>query len=174
MPINAMKKTETLLSHVLQSIRPGELIAHIAKVDRAGYFRNFKGYRIEKFGRPQLETISRKEMFERNNEIWAEVMVLLWNNNNRPVYNAMHEQVSTVNENVEEIESIDDETAHKFVDALLEDHILEDVLLVTHLNDVRFSDSFIRERLEGPLEIDRPALPETEEPEHVHGPDCNH
>ncbi len=76
---------------------------------------------------------------------------------------------------MEEIETIDDESANKFVDALLEEHILEDVLLVTHLNDVRFSDTFIRERLEGPLDIERAVLPETEEePKHVHGPDCNH
>ena len=163
MPLNAMRKSEALLNHVFQTIRPAELIGHIAKVDRAGYFRNFKGYRMDKFGRPKLEAISRKEMYERGNEIWAEVLVLLWNNNNRAVYNAMHEQVSSLNENVEEIEAIDDESANKFVDALLENHILEDVLLVTHLNDVRFSDGFIRERLEAPLDIVRPASAEEAE-----------
>mgnify|MGYP001232793788 CR=1 FL=1 len=75
-------------------------------------------------------------MYEKDNSTWAEILVILWNNANRNVYNAMHELVSTINEEVEEIEAIDDENANKFIDSLLENYVLEDVLLVTHLNDV--------------------------------------
>ena len=174
MSLNALRNVEPLLGHLIKSVRPVEFIGQVARVDRAGYFRNFKGYRVEKFGRPKIQEIARKELFTKENEAWAQLLIIMWNDANRKVYEAMHKQVQTINENVEEVEAIADDAANKFVDALLEDFVLEDIVIVTHLNDVRFSDAFIRERLEAPLDIDRPAITESDEPEHVHGPDCNH
>jgi hypothetical protein len=174
MPLNALKNVEPLLEHIIKSLRPVEFIGQVARVDRPGYFRNFKGYRIENFGRPKIEAIARKELFTKENEAWAQLLIIMWNEANRKVYEAMHKQVQTLNEDVEDVEAIADEDANKFVDALLEDFVLEDIVIVTHLNDVRFSDAFIRERLEAPLDIDRPVVEKSDEPEHVHGPDCNH
>ena len=96
MPLNALQNVEPLLTHLIKSIRPTEFISQVARVDRAGYFRNFKGYRIEKFGRPQIETIARKELFKKSNESWAQLFIILWNNANRGVYEAMHKQVQTL------------------------------------------------------------------------------
>jgi hypothetical protein len=174
MPLNALQNVAPLLGHLIKSLRPREFIGQVARVDRPSYFRNFKGYRIEKFGRPQIEEIARKELFTKENEAWAQLLIIMWNEANRKMYEAMHKQVQTINEDVEEVEAIPDDDANKFVDALLEDFVLEDIAIVTHLNDVRFSDAFIRERLEAPLGIDRPVANETDEPAHVHGPDCNH
>ena len=156
MPLTAMRKCEPLLERLVRSLSPRRIIAETARADKATYYRNFKGYRVEKFGRPRLFKISQKELYERENEFWAQLLIVLWNDTHRKLYSAMRDQVATINEDVEEVELIEDELAHKWLDELLEDWALEDVLLCVHLNDVRFTDAFIRERLEKPLDIDRP------------------
>lgn len=157
MPINAMRRAEPLLGNLIRSLKPSRVIAEVARGDRAGYFRNFKGYRMEKFGRPKIEKITRKELFERENEFWAQLLIVLWNEIHKPLYGAMRDRVATLNEDVEKVERIEDDVAGTWIDELVQDWTLEDVLLCVHLNDVRFTDAFIRERLEKPLGIERSA-----------------
>ncbi len=157
MPLNAMRRCEPLISHLIRSLKPSRIIMEVAKGDRASYFRNFKGYRVEKFGRPKIEKIARKELFERNNDFWAQLLIVLWNEQHRDLYGSFRDRVATIDEDVEKVLAIEDETAEEWVTELLEEHALEDLLLCVHLNEVRFSDGFVRSRLEAPLDIERSA-----------------
>jgi len=156
MPLNAMRKSEPLLERIIHDKQPSRINAEVAKGDRASYFRNFKGYRMERFSRPKIEKIARKELYERKNEFWAQLLIVLWNAKHRPLYNAVRDRVATINEDVELVEKIEDDLAATWLTELLEDHVLEDVLICTYLNEVRFTDTFVREKLEAPLGIERP------------------
>jgi hypothetical protein len=162
MPLTAMHKIGPLLENVVRSLSPVRLITETAKVDRAAYFRNFKGYRVEKFTRAKILEISKKEIFERENDVWAQLLIVLWNTEHRGIYSGFRTRVQTINEDVEEVEAIPDDKAGEWLEEMLGEHVLEDLLICVHLNDVRFSDAFIREHMEKPLDIDRPAEENTD------------
>ena len=140
---------------MLKDLKPSRIISEVAKGDRPGYFRNFKGYRVERFGRPKLLILARKEMFQRKNEFWAQLFIVLWNEAHRELYVGFRDRVATINEEVEEVERIEDDTAETWISEMLEDWVLEDILVCVHLNEVRLTDAFIRRRLEEPLDIKR-------------------
>lgn len=165
MPMNAMRRSEPLLERLIRQLKPTRIIAETGRGDRASYYRNFKGHRVDKFGRPRLVKIARKELYVRENEFWAQLLIILWNEAMKPLYAAMRDKVATLDEDVEKVAKVDDEVAHKWIDELLEDHALEDILTCVYLNEVRFTDKFIRERLEAPLDISR-------DPEDIMGADA--
>ena len=162
MPLNALKKAEPLLGQLLKNIPPRTLISHVAKADKPAYFRHFKGYKMSRFGRPTVERIVRKEVYERESELWAQLLIILWNQTNREVYADMRKHVQTLNEDVEKVETIDDAVAAAWIDEMVETYLLEDLLLCTYLNEVRFTDAFVRSRMEAPLGITRPETPPAE------------
>ena len=67
------------------------------------------------------------------------------------------------------VEKIEDDLAATWLTELLEDHVLEDVLICTYLNEVRFTDTFVREKLEAPLGIERPPEEENDSSEEASG-----
>ncbi len=157
MPLNAMRRVDPLLDRIMKPLKPSKIIQEIAKSDRPSFYRNFKGYRIEKFGRPQLVAIARKEMQERQNELWAQLLIVLWNETQKDLYIAFRDRVATLSDDVEKVLRISDELGAKWIDELVEKWALEDILICVHMNEVRFSDAFIRSRLEAPLGITRDA-----------------
>lgn len=157
MPLTALRRCEPLLERIVVSLKPARIITEVGKGDRAAYFRNFKGYRVEKFSRHKILGIARKELYTRENEFWAQLLIVLWNESHRDVYNAFRDRVATINEDVEEVLRIPDETADEWLDELLDEHAVEDLLICIYMNEVRFSDAFLRRRLEAPMKIERPA-----------------
>ena len=155
MPLNAMKRVEPLFDSLVRSLKPARIMQETARGDRPSYFRNFKGYRAEKFSRPKMAKIARKEVFERKTEFWAQLLIVLWNESHRDVYIGFRDRVQTLDEDVEKVTRIEDDVADKWIDEMLEEHTLEDLLICVHLNEVRFTDAFIRRRLEKPLDIER-------------------
>ena len=155
MPLNAMRRSRPLLERLVRALKPTRIIQETAKGDRSSYFRNFKGHRIEKFGRPKMVKIAAKELYERENEFWAQLLIVLWNETNKPIYIAIRDKVMTLNEDVEKVERIEPAAADEWLAELLKDHAIEDILLATYLNEVRFDDAWIREKLEAPLNIER-------------------
>ena len=65
--------------------------------------------------------------------------------------------VGALDEDVEKVTRIEEEIADKWISEMLEQFALEDLLICVHLNEVRFTDAFIRRRLESPLNIERDA-----------------
>ncbi len=155
MPLNALKRCEPLLDHLFKVIKPPMFIQQVAKGDRAGFFRNFKGFKMDRFGRPQLAKIAAKELYQKSNEFWAQLLIVLWNNEHRDLYNALKEKVETINPDVEKVTLIEDAIAETWMAELLEKNALEDILICVYLNEVRFSEDFVKSRMEAPLEIER-------------------
>ncbi len=155
MPLNAMRRVDPLLDRVMKSLKPSRIIQEVARGDKASYFRHFKGYRVETFGRPQLVAIARKEMQGRKNEFWAQLLIVLWNDSNKDLYVAFRDKVATLHTDVEKVLKIGDELAGKWVDELVGRFALEDILICVHMNEVRFTDGFIRSRLEAPINVPR-------------------
>ena len=90
----------------------------------------------------------KKEILEgKGNVVFANMIILHWNQANAYLYQDMVEHVKTINEDVEAIEKITDEQANPILDDLLERYAQVDVLLCTRLNGVRFDESLIQRRL---------------------------
>lgn len=155
MPLTALRRAEPVLEHLVRSLKPNRIISECARGDRAAYYRNFKGYRMEKFGRPQILKISQKELYTRQNEFWAQLLIVLWNEGHKDLYNAVKVKVETIDDDVEKVERIEDEVADPWITEFLEKFAIEDILICVYLNEVRFTDAFIRRRLETPLGIER-------------------
>ncbi len=144
----ALAKLGPHFDHAARSLRPRNVIAEFQRSDRAAFFRNFKGQRMEKFNRKKIAEILHKEIFVRENPFAAHLLMVLWNEFNREVYAAMRALVETIQENVEDIELIEDDKANEFVKSLLADgHSREDIFVCVCINDVRFSSEWIAANL---------------------------
>lgn len=141
---SALKKLGPLFQAAGRSLKPSRVIQETQRADRATFFRNFKGQRLEKFTRRKIGEIFEKEVFGRNNVFMAHLLMVLWNETNRDLYLGMRKRVETINEDVESIEVIEDSHAEKFVAELQgEDFSLEDIYICVRMNEVRFTEAFI-------------------------------
>ncbi len=135
--------------HVVKSLDMAILLEHVRRLEPAAFARHFKGFRPQMLGRTRIIEALRFEVFERRNASIADILTLLWNQENRDLYHAMLEHVKTIQEDVESIERIEDAKANEFIDELLTRFGGEDILICVRLNDVRFSTEVIATRLEG-------------------------
>ena len=140
----ALKKLGPLFIKAASSLKPSRVIQETQRADRATFFRNFKGQRLEKFTRRKIATIFEKEVTVRENLFMAHLLMVLWNETHRDLYLSMRKKVETINEDVEAIEVIEDTNAKAFVEELQgEGHSLEDVYICVRMNEVRFTEEFI-------------------------------
>jgi len=142
-------KLESKFEKLIKPIDLFMLIEHVRRLDPMAFARHFKGYRPQMLGRKRVVKALAFEVFTRKNEVVGDIITLLWNQTRRDVYDAMHELVSTIDEDVESITEIPDERANAFIDVLLEDFDRDDILFCVRLNDVRFNEPVIVARLEG-------------------------
>ena len=169
--VDAISKLESRFNRVVKPLDLYMLIEHVRRLDSMAFARHFKGYRPQSLGRKKVVNALAFEIFTRHNEVISDIITLLWNQTRRDVYDAMHELVSTIDDDVEAITEIPDERANAFIDVLLEDFDREDVLTCVRLNDVRFNDPVIAGRLENDQ---APAVTaESEEPAAQHNPESN-
>jgi len=135
--------------HLIRTLDLAMLIEHIRKLDSMAFARHFKGYRPQMLGRKRVVDALRIEVFQRHNETVAEILILLWNQTHRDLYQAMLALVRTIREDVENIEKIEDAQANDFVDELLLTYARQDVHACIRLNEVRFSPEVIQTRFVG-------------------------
>lgn len=148
MPIQALRSVEDRFDQILRSVSPKRLVREIAMADKGFHFKHFKGYRLDKIGRGRIRKIAQLELFsDPGHELFANLIIVHWNERHARVYQDMVTHVKTINDDVEAIERIEDDKAHDIVDDLLKRHTLEEILLCVRLNGVRFGDSFIEQRL---------------------------
>jgi hypothetical protein len=133
--------------HLVKSLDIGMVIEHVRRLAPSAFARHFKGYRPQTLGRKRVAESLRFEIYDKGNGAVADILVLLWNQRFRFLYNEMLERVRTINEDVESIERIEDEKANAFLDELLVEHDRRDVHVCVRLNDVRFSEDVISRRL---------------------------
>lgn len=148
MPIEALRQCRDQFDDILRVVNPKRIAADMARADKAFHFRNFKGYRANAIGRGRLRKVAARELFAGDgHELFANVLIIHWNNAKATLYREMVAHVKTINEDVEAIEEIPDDRAHAIIDDLLQRHPPVDVLLCVRLNGVRFSDSVVDSRL---------------------------
>ncbi|MEZ4264887.1 MAG: hypothetical protein R3F39_00810 [Myxococcota bacterium] len=149
MPIAALRSVEAHFDRIMRHVMPKRLAAELKVGDKGFHFKYFKGYRPEAIGRGRIKQIAMREVFQDpGNELFANLLIIHWNEQHAPLYREMVTHVKTINEDVEAIESIDDDKAHSIIDDLVLRHELPDVLLCVRLNGVRFSEELIASRLE--------------------------
>lgn len=164
-------------SKLLKDIPIDYIVKGVQVLSRPLFIRYFKGYRIQVAGKRLKEMIDR-EVLDRENEELAQLFMTLWNRANGRLYHAMYNLVRTIDEEVDKIESIDDDKAREFIDGLLEDFDAPRIFMCTLLNEVRFSKEVIKEKLEREVPVDEwPPKPEPDaeeaaepEPENTQAP----
>ncbi|HOU53983.1 MAG TPA: hypothetical protein PLQ97_08645 [Myxococcota bacterium] len=148
--VEAFGPLEQDFDRIIRGLDLGLIIEHIRRLDRMAFARHFQGYRPQTLGRRRVTESLRFELYERHNDTVAEVLVLLWNQFHRDLYQAMLALVRTIHPKVEEIERIPDDKANDFIDELLLSFDRRDIHACVRLNDVRFSPEVIQARLAGP------------------------
>ncbi len=130
-------------------MRPKRIAAEMKVGDRGFHFKHFKGYRPDKIGRGRIAQIAKREIFGAGggNELFANLIIVHWNEAKRDLYREMVAHVQTIDEDVEKVERIDDAKANTMIDDLLERHDRRDILLCVRLNGVRFGAGLIEARL---------------------------
>jgi len=148
MPVDALRSIADHIDAVLKSVHPKQIAQEASMADKGLFFRHFKGFRPEKIGRGRVARAVKKEILEgKGNTVFANMIILHWNQAHGRLYQDMVEHVKTINEDVEAIERITDEQANPILDDLLERYDPVDVLICTRLNGVRFEEARIEKRL---------------------------
>ncbi|MBD88710.1 MAG: hypothetical protein CL940_00035 [Deltaproteobacteria bacterium] len=148
MPVDALRSVAPHIDMVLKHVHAKRIVSELSMADKGLFFRHFKGFRPEKIGRGRVARAVKKEILEgKGNVVFANMIILHWNQANANLYQDMVEHVQTINEDVEAIEQITDEQANPILDDLLSRYGQVDVLLCTRLNGVRFDESLIQQRL---------------------------
>jgi len=150
-------------SKLLKDIPIDYVVKGVQVLSRPLFIRYFKGYRIQVAGKRLKEMIDR-EVLDRENEELAQLFMTLWNRANGRLYHATYNLVRTIDEEVDKIESIDDEQAREFLDGLLEDFDAPRIFMCILLNEVRFSKEVIKEKLDRDVPVDEwPPKPDKDE-----------
>ena len=149
MPVDAIKSLENQLDRVVRHINPKRIAMEMRTADKAFHFRYFQGLRPEKIGRGRIKKVLQRAVVdaEQGHELFANLIILHWNQVQGRLYQDMVTHVQTINEDVEAIERIDDDKAHAIIDDLLARYDREDVLICVRFNGVRFDESVIESRL---------------------------
>ena len=145
--IDAFKQLKEHFEEIVDSISINTIIETVRRLSPSTYMKYFKGYRPQSLGRSRVTQALKKEIFEHENAAVADLVNLLWNQSNRNIYKAMHDHVRKINENVEEIERIEDDTANEIIDDLLTKFSRKEILFCVRLNEVKFSEEVIQKRL---------------------------
>ncbi len=150
-------------SKLLKDIPIDYIVKGVQVLSRPLFIRYFKGYRIQVAGKRLKEMVNR-EVLEKENEELAQLFMTLWNRANGRLYHSVYNLVRTIDEEVDKIESIEDDKAREFLDGLLEEFDAPRIFMCILLNEVRFSKAVIKEKLDRDVPVDEwPPKPEEEE-----------
>lgn len=148
MPVDAVRSVADHMDYILRQVHPKRLVSEIARLDKGAFFRNFKGFRPEKIGRGRVKkAVDREVLTGTGNAVFANLLIVHWNEAFDVLYQEMVQHVQAINEDVEAIEEITDDQAHPIIDDLAARHSLEDILVCVRLNGVRFRDELVESRL---------------------------
>lgn len=162
--IEIFGRLEGVFERLVKSLDRSILLDYCRRLEPMVYARYFKGYRPQTLGRKKVTEALQAQIFEKKNESLADILVLLWNQAHRDVYQAMLEQVKTIADDVETIEKIEDDKATAIIDDLETRFDTEDILICVCLNEVRFSPEIVETRLSGiPVPAPPADTPPTEE-----------
>ncbi len=145
--ISALQKLSVrLFARMCRRLPMRTFIAELQRIDRAVYFRYFKGYRPMKIDAKHVEKALRKECFERDNGLLAQLVIYNWDEAEWRLYGDLQKHVKGINEDVEAIEAITDAEAEPILDDLESRYDRRDVCVATVINGVRISDEYLKSR----------------------------
>jgi hypothetical protein len=121
-------------------------LAELERLDRAVFYRHFKGYRPQKIDAAHLERVLKKEIFEVGNGLLAQLVIYNWDEAEYKLYQELQKAVKAINEDVEAIEKISDEEGNGILDPLEALFDKRDVCIATVINGVRVSPEYRQAR----------------------------
>ncbi len=163
MPILSVRALEPIMELFIKDIAIDHIVRGIQLIDRAAFYRYFKGYRIQKLGKKRIIEMLDKEVLKGDKDAIAELMVTLWNQSNNSLFKEMLYHVKKIDENVEEIVAIEDDVAADIVKKMSDAWEMDRIFICVVINQVKFSPSFVKETFNREL----PERPEEETEEET-------
>lgn len=145
--INALRLLPPrLFARVCRRIPLRAFLPELEKLDRPVFFRYFKGLRPQKIDGPYLEKVFRKEIFEKNDGLLAQLVIFNYDEAEHRLYADLQTEVKKINEDVEAIETISDEQGNAICDALQATFDERDIYIAFAINGVRVAADFYAKR----------------------------
>ncbi len=132
---------------MVAEIPRGQMVEYLRHGSRRTYARYFKGFRPERIPLSRLVGYLAEEVFENNNGVLAHLIIVLWNEQKRELYEATKKGLQVINPNVELIEVVPPDVSRTLLGELIEQFGPEDVAILSQINDARFDREVIRELL---------------------------
>jgi len=121
-------------------------LPELERLDRAVFYRHFKGYRPQKIDGTHLEKVLRREILEKGNGLLAQLVIYNWDEAEHRLYSDLQREVKKINEDVEAITAITDEQGDAIFDALEGLYDKRDVHIACLINGVRVSAEYRAKR----------------------------
>ncbi|MFZ4577493.1 MAG: hypothetical protein ACOYOB_03770 [Myxococcota bacterium] len=145
--IGALQKlSPKLFARMCRRVPLRTFLVELERLDRAVYYRHFKGYRPNKIDASLLEKVLRAEIFTRNNGLLAQLVIYNWDEAEWRLYGQLQKLVKQINEDVEAIVAISDAEADPIMDALEAEYDKRDVFIASVINGVRVSEEYLTKR----------------------------
>jgi hypothetical protein len=145
--IDALKElSPKLFARMTRRLPLRTFLAELERLDRAVFYRHFKGYRPQKIDAAHLERVLKKEIFEVGNGLLAQLVIYNWDEAEYKLYQELQKNVKAINEDVEAIEKISDEEGNGILDPLDAIFDKRDVAIATIINGVRVSAEYRKTR----------------------------
>lgn len=126
------------LPRMVDVIPRGQMVEYLRHGSRRTYARYFKGFRPEHIPRSRLLAFLSEEIYENQNGILAHLLIVLWNDQNKALYEAAKKRLQVLNPNVELIEYVPPELSAQIIEELCSQFPREDVAVLCLVNDARF------------------------------------
>lgn len=133
--------------HMVAAVPRGQMVEYLRHGSRRTYARYFKGFRPDRIPLARLVGYLSEEVFDNNNGVLAHLIIVLWNEQRRDLYEATKKGLQTINPNVELIERVPPELSRSLLGELIGTFGKQDVAILCQINDARFDRAVIRELL---------------------------
>ena len=145
--IDAVKElSPKLFARMTRRLPLRTFLAELERLDRAVFYRYFKGYRPAKIDAAHLERVLKKEIFENANGLLAQLVIYNWDEAEYKLYGELQKAVKAINEDVEAIEAITDAEGDGILNPLEAMFDKRDVCIATVINGVRVSAEYKKAR----------------------------
>ncbi len=135
------------LPKIIKEIPRGQLVEYLRHGNRRTYARYFKGFRTDRMPFNRLVGYLTEEIFRNNNGVLAHLLIVLWNDVKRDLYEATRKELQVIDPDVEKIEKVPADLSREILTRLIERYGKEDVAILSLINDARFDREVVEELL---------------------------
>ncbi len=161
--IETLRALKVDVDRMVKDIPMWHIVRGVQILNKGVYVRYFQGQRLEIKGRARIKEMVENEIFKRDSEPVAQLVMTLWTRSNGALYHTMYNLVKTINEEVDKIEKIEDDKAGEFLDEMLKQFDKDRIFWCIIFNEVKFSSAVIEAKLGRPIPFEVwPPAPQTE------------